>query len=494
MRKRNPFNLSHFNLTTIPFGTLVPLTWMECMPGDLFRHMAISLIRCEQMLAPLMHPVKCRIHHWFVPFRLIWEDFEKFITGGPDGNDATEFPHFALNSVVSAGSLINHLGIPPGDYTGSGIEVSANPVRAYNLIWNQFYRDQQIMTELANAYTSGVDTTTNLTMARVAWEKDYFTTCRPEPILGDAVTIPIAADAPIFGDNMDFDDNHDVDNIAQIRDAQGPSANLRSLKNQSMENVYGGDGSWGTGELKADLSTSTGIDIGDMALSLAENRLKARVNKTGSSYYDLLKSLGLKPQDVRLQLPEYLGGGATPLEFSEVMATDGANTGQTYGHGMAAMRTNRYKMHAHEHGIIMSLMSVVPKAIYANGIHRSWSRTAKEMYFTPEYEYTGSMTVRNKELYSLHSDPEGIFGHQFFYDDYRYHPSTISGDFQEDTDDHYHMARMYGSDPALNESWLACNPSTEPFASLTKDPLKVYVRNVVHARRPMKRNPEMRVF
>ena len=175
--KRAKFNLSHYKLLTFDQGELVPCSLVEVLPGDTFQMASSALIRVTPLLAPVMHPVQVRIHHWFVPHRLVWDDWEKFITGGPDGFDASVFPtvDFASNE-PAVGSLGDYLGVPA---TAAGPVVSALPFRGYALIWNEWYRDQDLQTELVIDKTSGPDTTTSLILQNVAWEKDYFTSARP---------------------------------------------------------------------------------------------------------------------------------------------------------------------------------------------------------------------------------------------------------------------------------------------------------------------------
>lgn len=487
MRKRNPFNLSHFKLMTINCGWLAPVTWIETIPGDTFQHSCQALIRCQQLLAPLMHPVKVRLHHWFVPIRLLWEEWEDFITGGDDGNDTTTFPNITLNSAIAYDDLECYFGIPPADYTGSGIQISALPFRAYNLIYNNFYRDQQITNELTFTDASGADGT-SYSMQYAAWEKDYFTTCRPNPLLGSEVTIPLAENADIAtaGDAAEEIGIYSVPQADHVNIYDGsPSSKVANTTTNAETN-----------KMYADLTTATGVEIGDLRLALAQQRFKERANKHGASYMDMLKSLGMRPQDMRLQLPEYLGGGATPLQFSEVLAQDGTNTGKLYGHGIGAMRTNKYRAFMHEHGIVLTLMSVVPKAIYSNGIQRGFFRSTKEMYFQPEYEFTGDQAVYNKEVYSEHTTPDGIFGYQNRYDELRSGTqlNMVAGEFADSTMDHWHLARMFGSDPALNDTFIKCNPATRPFAAPSTHQLQIYARQNVYARRPMARVPKPKTF
>lgn len=484
--KRQPFNLSHYKLATGNMGQLIPVTWVEALPGDYFQHKTQALIRCQQLLAPLMHPVHARIHHWLIPIRLLWEDFPDFITGGADGT-STPVPPYFTDASVGQGSIDDYLSVPVGTYSPSTI-YSALPVRAYDLVYNTFYRDQQLQTPVTISTASGEDTTSYHAMKNVSWEKDYFTTCRPEPQLGAETIIPIAANADVVtdadtGDQLGvYANQYSTYRHAYTQGGDGDKVRLSSESTTAEEN-----------KMYADLSTSTGIEITDLRMALSRQRFQERMNKSGSTYHDYLSYLGIK-HDARLQRPEYLGGGRTPLQFSEVLATDGTNTGQLYGHGIGAMRTNQYRRFIPEHSIILSLLSVVPKSIYSNGLHRSFSRTIKEDYFQREYEFSGDQVVKNKEVYLNASEPDGAFGYQTRYDEYRTHPSSIAGEFTQSELYHWHLARMLGSEPALNSTFVTCNPATRPFAAPTTDQLYIYCNHHMLAKRNMRRIPGTKTF
>lgn len=194
--KRAKFNLGYTHLLSANMGNLIPIGLTEVLPGDTVQHATSALLRCSPLLAPVMHPVDVRIHHWYVPHRIVWEDWEDFITGGPDGNDASVFPTINFATGAAVGSLADHYGIPN---SGTSLDVNALPFRGYAKIWNEWYRDQDLQTELTIDETSGPDTTTNVALQNVAWEKDYFTSARPWEQKGPAVTIPLTGAAPVKG-------------------------------------------------------------------------------------------------------------------------------------------------------------------------------------------------------------------------------------------------------------------------------------------------------
>ena len=175
--KRSKFSLSNYKLLSCDLGELVPCGLTEVIPGDTIQHSTSALVRLSPLLSPVMHPLHVHIHHWFVPTRLLWDSFEDFITGGPDGDDNSVFPtiNIGTGSGAATGSLADYLGVP----IGTDIEVSALPFRAYALIYNEWYRDQDLIDEIGFSTASGVDTTTSTSMQQRSWERDYFTTARP---------------------------------------------------------------------------------------------------------------------------------------------------------------------------------------------------------------------------------------------------------------------------------------------------------------------------
>jgi len=193
--KKATHNLSHYKLLTANMGSLIPIGCQEVLPGDHFKHSTSALVRCAPLLAPVMHPINVRIHHWFIPHRLVWNDWESFITGGEDGADASTFPTIDLSGGISSGTLADYLGIPKG----VNESVSALPFRAYALIYNEWYRNQDLQTALTIDKTDGADSTTNTTLQSVTWGKDFFTSASPDTQKGSEVNLPLGTEAPVLG-------------------------------------------------------------------------------------------------------------------------------------------------------------------------------------------------------------------------------------------------------------------------------------------------------
>lgn len=487
--KRSNFNLSHQKKFTGNMGYLIPMGWYEALPGDIIRHSTTALIRIAPLVTPVMHRVFVRIHHFFVPNRLIWSDWEDFITGGDDGNNASVHPYKALSS-ISEGSLLDYLGVPSGNF-GHTENLNALPIRAYAKIYNEFYRDQDLCAEMNISKSSGADTTTSWSLQKASWPKDYFTTCRTFEQKGDEVVIPVGGTAPVTGLGMASQTTGAGANVYET-DGSGTTnypatMNSALIVNQDASNP-------GYPDIRANLASATGIPINDLRLALALQRDMEKRAQYGSRYSEVLAyEFGIRNQDARLQRPEYLGGGKSIIQFSEVLSTDGANTGDMYGHGIAAMRSNAYRRFIPEHGIVMSIMSVLPEPLYTEGIHRSWSRTTKEDYFDKALQFIGEQEVPYKELQLTHSTPDGIFGYQKRYDEYRYHPNTIAGGMRS-TYNTWHYGREFSGDIALNQSFLDCTPTKRTQADLTADTLIVTAHHNIIAKRQIATNPMPKTF
>lgn len=374
--KRNKHSLSNFKLLSCDLGELVPIGLTEVLPGDTIQQATNALIRAAPLMAPVMHPVHVSISHWYVPHRLVWEDFEKFITGGPDGADASVFPTitFGGGSGAAVGTLADYLGVVP---LVNNLEVSALPFRAYDLIYNEWFRDQDLATALTIDRTSGPDTTSNTTLQNCAWEKDYFTSARPWEQKGPSITIPLGSTAPISGIGI---------TSTGVAAASGNQA-FETKSGQTMpagtaifetgsDNVQiramstGAVGASNRPQIFADLSSASAVSVNVLREALALQRYEEARARYGSRYVEYLNYLGVRSSDARLQRPEYLGGGRETIQFSEVLQTaEGTDpVGTLRGHGISSMRSNRYRRFFEEHGYVVTLLYARPKTIYASGL------------------------------------------------------------------------------------------------------------------------------
>lgn len=487
--KRAKHSLSNYKLFTCDMGELVPIGITEALPGDSIQQATSALVRCSPLLAPVMHPVAVRIHHWFVPHRLVWSEWEDFITAGPTGTSLPTFPTITLPNPTVVGSLSDYLGIPNGLNAPA---VSALPFRAYAMIFNENYRDEDLQTELVVSTASGNDVTTSTALQNCAWEKDYFTSSRPWEQKGPTVSIPIGTNAPVRTLNTE------VTSSAQplkMRTTAGgfPAAGSSLGISGAAGDVYvGGAGPAATNSVQptnlwADLTGASAITVNALRQALALQSFEEARARYGSRYTEYLRYLGVKSSDARLQRPEYLGGGKQVIQFSEVLATAETSTttkvGDMKGHGIAAMRSNRYRRFFEEHGYVISLMSVLPKTMYVQGIARHWNRRTKEDYWQKEFQHIGQQAVKNKEVYAAAAAPEGTFGYQDRYDEYRRTENTIAGEFRTSALDYWHMGRIFASEPALNATFVKSVPTKRNFASQSTDVLYVMARHNIQARR-----------
>jgi hypothetical protein len=496
--KRNKFSLSHYKLLTVPnMGDLIPISWYEALPGDTIQQRTNLLIRLTPLLAPVMHPVIVRVHSFFCPLRLLWGGFEDFITGGEDGNDTTTWPYRDFNGVtVSESTLYDYLGVPPATYAQT-MKISSLPHRMYEKVYNEYYRDQDLVTALTENAGSGSNSDT-WTTQKVSWEKDYFTTARPWEQKGSDVTIPIGTTAPITGLGTSSQSPQQTSVSAYETDGTNPTYAKAWNSDSATHHLLAEEGSTGYPNIYADLSAATGISVNDLRLYLALQRYKEARAEYGSRYVEYLQAaFGVRSSDARLQNPEYLGGGRQTVAFSEVLSTaDSGNdvVGTMRGHGIAALRTARWRRFFEEHGIVMTLLSVVPKAIYAEGVRKGFHRDDKEEYFQKELAYLGDSPILNKEVYSEHATPEGTFGYQQKYDgDYRQIRSEIAGEFRSSLN-HWTYARFFSSDPSLNQTFIECAPTKRQYAENNSDVLYVMANHSVQARRMIPKYPTKRTF
>ena len=477
--RRFKHSLSHYRLVTHDLGQLIPVAKMEVLPGDSFQQRTTALVRVTPMQAPVMHPVEIRIHHFFVPMRLLMNtpgDWEKFITGGKDGlGEGVSLPTMTSTPTTGylANSLPDYMGIPPGV---PDVQHLAMPIRAFWLIYNEYYRDQDLVEE---------EPLESLKIPTCAWGKDYFTSARPWPQKGPDVTLPIADSAPVT-----FKDDGDS-NIYPV------------ISNEAVLNLSGGPAGGGRPvTVEADLTQAESVNINEFRKAFALQRYQEARSRYGSRFVDYLAYLGVRSSDARLQRPEYLGGGKQTIAFSEVLNTtssvDGAtpvdDLGHMAGHGIAALRSNRYRRFFEENGYIISLMSVRPRNIYMNTLDRAWSRVTKEDFFQKELEMIGQQEILSKEIYADGGvGGQTVFGYQDRYSEYKSHPSSVHAEFR-DTFDYWHFARNFETAPVLNQSFTDCVPTKRVFSEQTQHSLWTMVNNSVQARRMVNKSGKSRIM
>lgn len=467
--KRSKHNLSHYHLTTADVGQLIPVANFEVIMGDSIAQTSAALMRVAPLASPVMHPVDVRLHHWFVPYRTIWDDWDDFITGAA----ATTFPTLTYTSGVSEYGLLDRLGVPDDTNT-----INALPVRAYNKIYNEFYRDQDLITAVSED---------NLDVQRISWEKDYYTSARLTSQQGSTVAIPFDAgevtvkgightSSPTYASRSGrTTGGEDVSSVSGITSSTTDIQLYEDASNTGYPKIY------------ADMSTATGgIDINDFRLAMAMQKHQEARARYGDRIQDYLAYHGIRPRDGRLDIPEYLGGGKSTISFSEVLSTADSgvrDVGDMTGHGIAQCRSRRYGRFFPESGLILTLLSVRPKTVYMNDLHKKWLRSDKWDYWQKEAEDLGPQAVLTKEVYAAHGNSTDVFGYQGRHDDFRRHPSYVSGTFRDSTDDFWHMARQLSSSPTLNQSFVECVPTDRVYLDNSEPELRVMCAHDIQAKR-----------
>lgn len=498
MRRRSTFGLSHYRLFSAKMGYIYPIACYEVLPGDTFRQSTSLFLRLAPLVTPVMHPVHVKIHSWYVPYRLLWEHWEDFRTRGPEGMDDSEVPYItAPEGGFPVGSLADYFGIPTGI---AGLEVNAFAFRAYAYIWNENYRDERVQDPLPWVMTDGADTTTSTALAPSPWGRDYFTTASPTPQTGPEVTIPVNSatgtlDIVPSGDGkptFKFAGNQTA--LSTYSSAVSP-ADQKQIQTTELLNLQPGlhDMYWQDPKLQlrdpsGAVNTGT-INIADWREAMAMQRFEETRSLWGARYNEFLMDMGIRPSDARLQLPEYLGGGRQTIQFSEVLQTAPGGedpVGALKGHGIGAMRTNRFRRFFEEDGIVLTFAMVRPIGIYMQGLHKMWSRRSFAEFYNYQFEHLSQQPVYTRELYAGVTDQDKIFGYQNIYDDYRSIPSQVSGEMRTVLNS-WHMARDFSNEPVLNGDFITSPPTNRIFAAQENDTLYCMAHHTIHSRRLLPR-------
>lgn len=432
------------------------------------------------MVAPVMHRCNAYIHYFFVPNRLIFDKWETFITGGSDGKQVAAMPVLSLDSGDTAklakGSLADYLGLPVTDGATMlyGAQVNALPFRAYQLIYNEYYRDQTLIPPVDMTKNEGITPNPEkgniLTLRQRCWEKDYFTSCLPWSQRGDEIMLPNEVQYKLPAEA------NQAGNIpaqgAMTAAAGSVQANSINVEIDNIENIA--------------------ITINDLRRSARLQEFLEKTARGGARLTEVIRSFfGVQSSDARLQRPEFLGGGKTPVTISEVLATfnNTETAGATmYGHGIAVGNTNKFSRFFEEHGWIVGIMSVMPRTAYQQGIPRHFLKKDKFDLYWPTFAQLGEQEVYTAELFFDYATNVGneVFGYQSRYSEYKFAPSTVHGDFKENLD-YWHMGRKFASKPALNAQFVTADPTQRIFADTDVNTHKLWVQlyNDVKAIRPM---------
>lgn len=486
--KKNFFDLTHDVKLSTNMGQLTPILTLEVVPGDSIELGCESIIRFAPMTAPVMHRMDVTMHYFFVPNRILWDNWEKFITNnGPNGTGPDLVaPYFNYGDYnvypTEYRQFADYLGVPPVPVGGVNIHINALPFAAYQAIYNEYYRDQNLISPVDYKLTDGENSVTGaqisrfFTMRNRAWEHDYFTASLPFAQKGAAVDIPLGA---VSGD-------------ANIYNNLGSNT---TLSGSPVNAVVLADSNVGLTDLWAqtDGLTVEPTTINDLRRAYRLQEWLEKNARGGTRYIEsILSHFGVKSSDARLQRPEYITGVKTPVVISEVLNTSGTEgelpQGNMAGHGIAVSSGKSGSYYAEEHGYIIGIMSVMPKTAYQQGIPRTFLKLDPLDYYWPSFANIGEQEVKLAELYAYTSNAEDTFGYVPRYAEYKYMPSRVAGDFRNSLD-YWHLGRIFGSEPTLSQEFIECTPEdTERiFAVTDPDAQKLYchVLNKIKAVRPM---------
>lgn len=476
---RYEHSLSHEVKMSGDMGWLYPVAAIEVLPGDSFLMNSTILARIAPLARPTMHTVEIRKHDWYIPNRILWADWEDFITG-----KKTELTHptATVPADKAQAGLFDYMGVPP---TAGGAVVNGLPFMAYQKTWSDRYRDQDLHVEAP---------LTDISLKRICWEKDYFTTCRPSPTQGTAAnaSIEFASDVPIEGLGYESPGaGHTAGTLMTTRSPAGYAANITNAANRGAIALEGGSGNAPNVRITAGTVAGT-LDLDELRSTIAVRRFQEARARFGDRYEDYLRWLGVNPSTGRLDRPEFLGGGSQIVNFSEVLATaesQNSNTGDLFGHGIAGLASRRWRKTFEEHGWMISFLSARPRTNYQDGIPRKFGQRSTVMdYWQKELEILPWQQVMAKEIHHSAS-PDTVFGYQQKDDEYRHEMSRVAGTFRQGgTESDYHMGREFTSPPTLNASFVECTPTDRVYQDSNMPEMVMNIRHSIRARRFVRQN------